>query len=130
MNFFTFIYNGFVLGLFFSVLAFQSEWLEMRMNVGLIIFITIIMSIIIYIAALVKKKRIHKKNLKIFTLGSLGTSFIITFVILGAKRITTLPASIFREALGITNISFGIINIVVLLIILLGIVPILAYKKE
>ena len=130
MNLFTVIYNGFVLGLFFSILAFQSEWLEMRMNVGLIIFITIIISIIIYITAIVKKKRIHKKNLEIFTLGSLGTSFIIALVILGAKRITTLPASIFREALGITNISFGIINIVVLLIILLGIVPILAYKKE
>lgn len=129
MNFFTYIYNGFVLGLFFSVLAFQSEWLEMRMNVGIIIFIIIIISIIIYTVAVVKKKRFHKKNLKIFTLGSLLTSFIIAISILGAKRITTLPASIFREALGLTNISFGIIN-TVLLIILFGIAPILESKKE
>lgn len=129
MNFFTFIYNGFILGLFFSVLAFQSEWLEMRMNVGIITFITIIVSIIIYTVAVIKKKRFHKKNLKIFTLGSLLTSFIIAFAILGAKRITTLPASVFREALGLTNIRFGIINIV-LLIILFGIVPILVSKKE
>ena len=129
MNFFTFIYNGFILGLFFSVLAFQSEWLEMRMNVGIITFITIIVSIIIYTVAVIKKKRFHKKNLKIFTLGSLLTSFIIALAILGAKRITTLPASICREALGLTNIRFGIINIV-LLIILFGIVPILVSKKE
>lgn len=129
MNFFTFIYNGFVLGLFFSVLAFQSEWLEMRMNVGIITFITIIVSIIVYTVTVVKKKRVHKKNLKIFTLSSLGTCFIISLVMLGAKRITTLPASILREALGLTNIRFGIINII-LLIVLFGIVPILASKKE
>ncbi|MGK0467939.1 hypothetical protein [Clostridium sp.] len=129
MKFFTFIYNGFVLGLFFSILAFQSVWLEMRMNVGIIIFITIILSIIIYAVVLLKKKRVLEKSLKIVTLWSFGISAIVTLLILGTKRITTLPASIFREALGLTNIKFAIINII-LLVILLGIVPILASKKE
>lgn len=54
MILFAFIYNGFVLGLFLSVLAFQSQWLEMRINVGLIVFIAIIIAIIIYKFSLYK----------------------------------------------------------------------------
>ena len=130
MKLFVYIYNGFVLGLFFSVLAFQSEWLEMRMNVGIIVFLTILLSIILYTISFVKRKSTYKKSLKVFTLSSIFISFFITFVIRGAKRITTLPASILREALGQSNISFATFNVVILLLILLGIVPILAYKTD
>jgi len=130
MDFIIYLYNGFILGLFFSIIAFQNQWLEMRMNVGLIVFIAIFMSIILYIIALVKKKSINKKSLKIFTLSSLATSFIITLVILGSKRITTLPASILREALGLTKLSFGTINALIISIILIGLIPILALNAD
>lgn len=129
MNLIIFIYNGFIIGMLFSILAFQSQWLEMRMNVGLIIFVTMIVSIIIYILSLVKKKSIQGKRLKIFTLSSLVTSFVIALVTLGTKRIITLPASILREALGLNTISFGIFNTIILLVISVGLIFILPCKK-
>jgi len=125
-----YLYNGLVLGLLFSILAFQNQWLEMRINVGIIAFVTIVISMIIYTIALIKNKPINKKRLVIFTFSSLFSSITITFVILGVKRITTLPASILREALGITKISFENINIIILSIIILGIVTILAAKAD
>lgn len=102
MTFFIFIYNGFILGFLFSILAFQNQWLEMRINVGLITFITIVTSIILYIITLLNKKVIDTKKLRVFTLCSLVIFFLTTFLILGSKRIITLPASILREAIGLT----------------------------
>jgi hypothetical protein len=130
MTFLIFIYNGFILGFLFSILAFQNQWLEMRINVGLIIFLTIFISIILYIITLLKKKVIYIKKLRVFTLCSLFSSFIITFLILGSKRIITLPASILRESMGLTQVSFGTFNIIILLIILIGIVPILFVNQS
>lgn len=130
MIFLNFIYNGFILGFLFSILAFQNQWLEMRINVGLIIFITIFISIILYIITLLKKKVIDTKKLRVCTLCSLVGSFLITFLILGSKRIITLPASILRESMGLTQVSFGTLNIIILLIILIGILPILFLNKS
>jgi len=130
MKLFAFIYNGFVLGMLFSVLAFQDEWLEMRMNIGLIIFITMLLAIVSYSILKYRNIIIKYKNLKLFSFSSLVLSFLISFIILGGKRMLTLPASILREALGITFISFDIINIIIMFVLVVGIILITTIKSK
>lgn len=132
MNLFSFIYNGFNLGLFLSILAFQNEWLEMRMNIGLIIFITIGISIVTYVILNKQKRNINYVTIKVFSFLILALSFSISFFILGFSRFKTLPASIFREAIGITSLSFSVINNGLIVFILVGFLLILCtnYKKQ
>jgi len=132
MKLFSFIYNGFNLGLFFSILAFQNEWLEMRMNTGLIIFITIGISIISHVILNKQKRNINYRAIKIFTTLVLVLSLNFSMFILGFSRFKTLPASIFREAIGITSLSFSVINSGLLVFILVGFLLILCtnYKKQ
>jgi len=54
MRIFSLLYNGFIWGLLVAIIAFQNEWLEMRISIGLII--PAIMLLVVAIALITKKR--------------------------------------------------------------------------
>lgn len=122
MKVFRLLYNSFIWGIFISILAFQSEWLEMRVNIG--IFIPLVMLLCLAIGMLLKKmgkNHIIEFSLKTTTINVLLCVFI-SLGILGVERIQVVPASIVREGMKVTNISFDSVNIILLLLLVGGFV--------
>jgi len=105
MNFFILIYNSLIWGLLVAVLVTNNLWLDMRIKVGLIIPAVLIISVLA--GVLTKSKLIRTPE---FTLANVVFCFLITFLLLGAQRLVVLPASIIRETINLTFISFSEIN--------------------
>ncbi|MTI48754.1 MAG: hypothetical protein FH761_12990 [Firmicutes bacterium] len=123
MKYFNILYNSFLWGIIFSVLAFQNKWLEMRINIGIIIPITIIIAFIVFIL-FEKINRFNIDEILSFKFAFINTILMIVFtiIILGIERTKILPAAIIRELLGMTKVSFSRINMVIISIIILGLV--------
>ena len=119
---FRLLYNSFILGIFISILAFQSEWLEMRVNIG--IFIPIVMLLCFAIGGLLEKLgKDHIMELSLrTTIINLLLCIFISLGILGLERIQVVPASILREGMKVTDISFDSINVALLLLLVGGLV--------
>lgn len=123
MKFFILIYNGFIWGLLAAVMATRSLWLDMRISIGLIIPTIILFTIIV---GLIAKNRLII-TLK-FTLVNLILCFILTFLVLGTKRLAVVPASIIRESIKMTSISFSVVNWVLLISLALGLIVIWLWR--
>ncbi|WP_202709401.1 hypothetical protein [Sporosalibacterium faouarense] len=123
MKYFNILYNSFLWGIIFSVLAFQNKWLEMRINIGIIIPITIIIAFIVFIL-FEKINRFNIDEILSFKFAFINTILMIVFtiIIIGIERTKILPAAIIRELLGMTKVSFSRINMVIISIIILGLV--------
>jgi Uncharacterized conserved protein len=122
MNVFRLLYNSFIWGILISILAFQSEWLEMRVNIG--VFIPIVIVLCLIVGTLLKKLgKGHLLHLNLTaTIINVIACAIISLVVLGMERIQVVPASIVREGMKVTNISFDSINIILLLILIVGLI--------
>ena len=105
MRLFTLIYNSLIWGLLVAVMATNSLWLDMRIQVGLII--PSVMFISVMLGLITKNKLIGTAG---FTSVNLSLCFILTFLVLGTQRLAVLPASIIRETLTMTSLSFSVIN--------------------
>lgn len=123
MKFFILIYNGFIWGLLVAVMATRSLWLDMRISIGMIIPTIILFTIIV---GLIAKNRLII-TLK-FTLVNLILCFVLTFLILGTKRLAVVPASIIRESIKMTSMSFSIVNWVLLISLALGLIVIWVWR--
>lgn len=127
MKTFKLLYNSFIWGLLGAVLAFQNTWLEMRINIAIIIPIIMVISILLLIV-------IKKSELLTFWFSAINlvVCTAISMIILGFKRAKIVPASILREGLHVTEVSFTIMNfiLVVLLIGGLGIIYFNSRKKD
>lgn len=122
MKVFRLLYNSFIWGIFISILAFQNEWLEMRVNIG--VFIPIVMALCLIVGILLKKmgkEHLLQLNLTATIINVLACS-IISLAVLGIERIQVVPASIVREGMKVTNISFDSINIILLLLLIVGLI--------
>lgn len=122
MKIYRLLYNSFIWGMLISILAFQSEWLEMRMNIGIIV--PIFMALFL-IAGILLKKAGKEQLLSLsaaFTIINVSACTIISLSVLGMERIQVVPASIVREGLKITNVSFGIMDIILLILISGGLI--------
>lgn len=119
MKFFILIYNGFIWGLLAAVLITRNLWLDMRISVGLIIPTIMLITII---GGLIAGNKLIKTSG--FTLVNLIICFILIFLVLGAKRLAVVPASIIRETINMTSISFSVINWVLLISLALGLIVI------
>jgi len=122
MKMFRLLYNSFIWGIFISILAFQSEWLEMRVNIG--IFIPLVMLLCLAIRMLLKKmgkNHIMELSLKT-TIINVLLCVVISLGILGVERMQVVPASIVREGMKVTNVSFDSVNIILLLLLVGGLV--------
>ncbi|EET89328.1 hypothetical protein CcarbDRAFT_0162 [Clostridium carboxidivorans P7] len=106
MKIFRLLYNSFIWGMLISILTFQNEWLEMRINTGIFIPITMLLSLIV--AMLIKKfSKLHilQLNLISTTLNVLVCT-TISIIVLGKERIQVVPAAIIREGIKESNIDF------------------------
>ncbi len=119
MRFFSLIYNGFVWGLLVAVMATSSLWLDMRIKVGLIIPAVILISVML--GFITKNKMIQTWGFTVINL--VGCSGVI-FFLLGAKRMAVLPASIIRETINMTSLSFSAINWGLAMFLSLGLIVI------
>lgn len=122
MKIFRLLYNSFIWGMLISILTFQNEWLEMRINTGIFIPATMLLSLIV--AMLIKKfskLRILQLNLTITVLNVLVCT-IIAIIVLGKERIQVVPAAIIREGIKEYNIDFFSINIALLIFLIFGII--------
>lgn len=122
MKVFTLLYNSFIWGVLASILAFQSIWLEMRLNTA--VLIPIVMVLCLILGALLEKlgkRNLFQLRLKA-TIINLLTCAVISILVLGIKRMRIIPASIVREGIGVTNISFDAINAILFIILLVGLI--------
>lgn len=127
MKYLKIMYNAFLWALVFAITCFKSEWLEMRVNIGYILFIafgalTVIFSIYL-----------RKKNLQFgfkFTIINIVICFIYGNFIYGFKRLQVVPASIIREGINITRVPFSKINLILLIILILGLLLILFSDRK
>jgi len=122
MKVYRLIYNSFIWGMLVSILAFQNTWLEMRMNIGIII--PIFMALFLAVGILLEKA--GKEQLlslsKEFTIINVLACTGMSLLVLGFQRIKVVPASIVREGLKLTNISFDTMNIVLLILVFGGVI--------
>lgn len=125
MRYFSLIYNGFIWGLLAAIIAFNNQWLEMRINIGYIIPVVML---IVMIAVLMYKKPVIMTPR--FSLLNLASCFLICYLILGSKRLTVVPAAIIREALKMTDIAFPTINMVLIACLMLGLITIFIWKPK
>jgi hypothetical protein len=125
MKTFQIIYNSLIWGLIVAILAFQSVWLEMRMNIG--IFVPIVAIIAIIVLAMMKKGQLLTFK---FSLVNLLVGLIVSVFTLGFRRIMVVPASIVREGLGITQVSFSNMNIILMIILIGGLILIYFNNKK
>lgn len=123
MRVFALIYNSLIWGLLAAVLATRSLWLDMRIDVGLIIPAVVLISVIV--GLITKNKLITTFR---FTIVNLVSCFVLTFLVLGTKRLAVVPASILRESIHSTSVSFSIINWVFLIFLAAGLVAIWLWK--
>ena len=126
MRAFKCIFNGFVIGMFAAVLASKSVWLEMRMNLGYVIFgvwalITAISLFLVYSGT--------QRNLFnwITTLVILAAALAGSLIALGPARLTRVPASLLREGLSMSGVPLTTWNILLLVVMILSTILIVAY---
>jgi purine-cytosine permease-like protein len=123
MRIFKLMFNSFIIGLVISTLAFQSEWLEMRMNIGYFIPITMILALIGYFLQSKRYPRFNHLSL-MATIANIFISSAICAAVLGFERLLIVPAAIIRELLLLTKIPFDRINIGLILLMIIGLLVI------
>lgn len=127
MKYLKIMYNAFLWALVFAITCFKSEWLEMRVNIGYILFIAFGVLTVIFSIYL------RKKNLQFgfkFTIINIVICFIYGNFIYGFKRLQVVPASIIREGINITSVPFSKINLILLIILILGLLLILFSDRK
>ena len=106
-----------------ATLFFKWEWLQMRVNTGLIFFglwIALTLGLV-----LVSRKKEIDLCWK-FTAGNLVVCTLIGLVVYGFSRMQIVPAALLREGINQTRIPFGTVNIVLLAVTVGGFAAILA----
>lgn len=117
MRYFILLYNSLLWGLLVAVMTTNSLWLDMRIKVGLIIPAVVLISMSVALFVQIRLIRTPR-----FALLNLILCFIVTYLVLGAKRLVVLPASIIRETINMTGISFSVINWGLIIFLILGLI--------
>lgn len=124
MKFFTVLYNTLFWSLLVSFIMFKNTWIEMRINIGTVLFILWILFFIIFY------KLYFIKNIFKFSIINLIIFAILSLIILKPKGLIYIPSSIIREGLHLTSIlSLNSINIVLIIFIISGIFLIGIFSK-
>lgn len=124
MKFFTVLYNTLFWSLLVSFIMFKNTWIEMRINVGTVLFILWILFFIIFY------KLYFIKNIFKFSIINLIIFAILSLIILKPKGLIYIPSSIIREGLHLTGIlNLNVINAVLSIFIISGILLIYIFKK-
>lgn len=124
MKFFTVLYNTLFWSLLVSFIMFKNTWIEMRINIGTVLFILWILFFIIFY------KLYFIKNIFKFSIINLIIFAILSLIILKPKGLIYIPSSIIREGLHLTGIlNLNIVNTVLIIFIISGILLIYIFRK-
>lgn len=124
MKFFTVLYNTLFWSLLVSFIMFKNTWIEMRINIGTVLFILWILFFIIFY------KLYFIKNIFKFSIINLIIFAILSLIILKPKGLIYIPSSIIREGLHLTGIlNLNVVNAVLSIFIISGILLIYIFKK-
>lgn len=124
MKFFTVLYNTLFWSLLVSFIMFKNTWIEMRINIGTVLFILWILFFIIFY------KLYFIKNIFKFSIINLIIFAILSLIISKPKGLIYIPSSIIREGLHLTGIlSLNAINTVLIIFIISGILLIYIFRK-
>lgn len=124
MKFFTVLYNTLFWSLLVSFIMFKNTWIEMRINIGTVLFILWILFFIIFY------KLYFIKNIFKFSIINLIIFAILSLIILKPKGLIYIPSSIIREGLHLTGIlNLNAINMVLIIFIISGILLIYIFIK-
>ena len=124
MKFFTVLYNTLFWSLLVSFIMFKNTWIEMRINIGTVLFILWILFFIIFY------KLYFIKNIFKFSIINLIIFAILSLIILKPKELIYIPSSIIREGLHLTGIlNLNVVNAVLIIFIISGILLIYIFKK-
>ena len=117
------IYNALLWSMLITVMLSQNEWLDMRINTGIIFFATALVLTLLFV--LTKKFNTFKMSLLSLVITSSGLLYI-----LGLEGLLIIPASIIREGLMQHNLSFNVINIALAVAVITGFVIILLTSRH
>ena len=110
-------YNAALWGLFLSVLLYQNTWLEMRINMGWVLF-----GLALLLFAL--QAGVGPLRRACGTWRGATASLVAAcggcWALLGTERLLVIPASIVREGLMLPRLPFGTVNAALCLLILGG----------
>lgn len=124
MKFFTVLYNTLFWSLLVSFIMFKNTWIEMRINIGTVLFILWILFFIIFY------KLYFIKNIFKFSIINFIIFAILSLIILKPKGLIYIPSSIIREGLHLTGIlNLNVVNTVLIIFIISGILLIYIFKK-
>lgn len=124
MKFFTVLYNTLFWSLLVSFIMFKNTWIEMRINIGTVLFILWILFFIIFY------KLYFIKNIFKFSIINLIIFAILSLIILKPKGLIYIPSSIIREGLHLTGIlNLNAINMVLIIFIISGMLLIYIFRK-
>lgn len=124
MKFFTVLYNTLFWSLLVSFIMFKNTWIEMRINIGTVLFILWILFFIIFY------KLYFIKNIFKFSIINFIIFAILSLIILKPKGLIYIPSSIIREGLHLTGIlNLNVINAVLSIFIISGILLIYIFRK-
>lgn len=124
MKFFTVLYNTLFWSLLVSFIMFKNTWIEMRINIGTVLFILWILFFIIFY------KLYFIKNIFKFSIINLIIFAILSLIILKPKELIYIPSSIIREGLHLTGIlNLNVVNAVLSIFIISGILLIYIFRK-
>lgn len=124
MKFFTVLYNTLFWSLLVSFIMFKNTWIEMRINIGTVLFILWILFFIIFY------KLYFIKNIFKFSIINLIIFAILSLIILKPKGLISTPSSIIREGLHLTGIlNLNVVNAVLSIFIISGILLIYIFRK-
>ena len=124
MKFFTVLYNTLFWSLLVSFIMFKNTWIEMRINIGTVLFILWILFFIIFY------KLYFIKNIFKFSIINFIIFAILSLIILKPKGLIYIPSSIIREGLHLTGIlNLNIVNTVLIIFIISGILLIYIFRK-
>ena len=124
MKFFTVLYNTLFWSLLVSFIMFKNTWIEMRINIGTVMFILWILFFIIFY------KLYFIKNIFKFSIINFIIFAILSLIILKPKGLIYIPPSIIREGLHLTGIlNLNVVNAVLIIFIISGILLIYIFRK-
>ena len=127
MKYFSILYNSFLWALAVSITSFKSEWLEMRVNIGLILFA--LWLLLFVVISLISRKKTINMGFS-FSAINLAICAIFGLILYGPRRLAVVPASIVREGLHMTSFSFSSINLVLFAFLAAGIIVLFAGRNR
>jgi len=122
-------YLSLLIGFLLAIISFQSFWLEMRVNIGLLIPVYTAVFYAAFYSVMKRVEHINGKH-KLFAFGSLLASSAASLMLLGPERIKVVPAAIVREGLNLVHVKYSYINLAICVFLLAGLIIILTQRVD